>query len=75
MNTNQDTMLFRVASRSLKYFLLMFLGFSIVYALSNALGVLHIIPLLIYVLQHLFVPLGIIVFCLVAVTVIFESLR
>ncbi|UKO97894.1 hypothetical protein [Nostoc sp. UHCC 0870] len=75
MNTNQDTILFRVTSRSLKYFLLMFLGFSIVYALSHALGGLNIIPILVYVLQHLFLPLGIMLFCLVTITVIFESLR
>lgn len=75
MNTRQDTFLFRVASRSLKYFLLMLLGVVIVYALSYSLGVLHIIPFLIFVLQHLFVPLGTILLCFIAITVIFESLR
>ncbi|HIK06241.1 MAG TPA: hypothetical protein IGS40_16250 [Trichormus sp. M33_DOE_039] len=75
MNTHQDTILFRVTSKSLKYFLLMLFGFAIVYSLSHALGVLHFIPVLIYVLQHLFVPLGMILLCLTTVTVLFESLR
>ncbi|WP_427162354.1 hypothetical protein ACQFX9_12815 [Aliinostoc sp. HNIBRCY26] len=75
MNTHHDTILFRFTSKSLKYFLLMLFGFAIVYALSHALGVLHIIPALVFILQHLFVPLGVILLCLITVTVLFESLR
>ncbi|AFY46183.1 hypothetical protein Nos7524_0261 [Nostoc sp. PCC 7524] len=75
MPTDQDTVLFRFVSKSLKYFLLMLFGFALAYALSHALGVLHIIPILTYVLQHLFLPLGVILLCLTTVTVVLESLR
>jgi hypothetical protein len=75
MTTNKDTLLFRLVSHLIKYFLLMLFGFAIAYVLSTALGVLHIIPLMIAVLKTVFVPLGIILLCLITITVIFESLR
>jgi hypothetical protein len=75
MDRNQDTLLFRFASKSLKYFLLVLFGIAIAYVLSSALGIFHIIPILLYLLQQFFLPLGIILLCLITTTVIIESLR
>ncbi|MBW4424802.1 MAG: hypothetical protein KME50_10200 [Nostoc desertorum CM1-VF14] len=75
METNQDTLLFRFASKSLKYFLLVLFGVAIAYVLSSGLGILHIIPILVYLLQQLLLPLGIILLCLITTVVIIESLR
>lgn len=75
MDANQDTLLFRFASKSLKYFLLVLFGIAIAYVLSSGLGILQIIPVLLYLLQQLLLPLGIILLCLMTIAVIFESLR
>lgn len=75
MDRNQDTFLFRFASKSLKYFLLVLFGIAIAYILSSGLGIFHIIPILLYLLQQFFLPLGIILLCLITTTVIVESLR
>ncbi|MEH2202858.1 MAG: hypothetical protein V7K53_02100 [Nostoc sp.] len=75
MDANQDTLLFRFASKSLKYFLLVLFGIAIAYVLSTGLGILQIIPILLYLLQQFLLPLGIILLCLMTIAVIFESLR
>ncbi|MEH2209631.1 hypothetical protein [Nostoc sp.] len=75
MDANQDTLLFRFASKSLKYFLLVLFGIAIAYVLSSGLGILQIIPILLYILQQFLLPLGIILLCLMTIAVIFESLR
>ncbi|QLE54737.1 hypothetical protein [Nostoc sp. TCL26-01] len=75
MTTNKDTILFRLVGQLIKYFLLMLFGFAIAYVLSTALGALQIIPLLIAVLKMVFLPLGIILICLITIMVILESLR
>ncbi|MEH2437825.1 MAG: hypothetical protein V7K25_26965 [Nostoc sp.] len=75
MDSNQDTLLFRFASRSLKYFLLVLVGIAIAYVLSSGLGILQIIPILLYLLQQFLLPLGIILLCLITTAVIIESLR
>ncbi|MBE9051807.1 hypothetical protein IQ243_15525 [Nostocales cyanobacterium LEGE 11386] len=75
MMTNQNTFLVRLASKSLKYFLLVLFGLAIAYVLSSALGVLHIIPILMYLLLNVFVPLGIILLCFMTTAVILESVR
>ncbi|MEH1874360.1 hypothetical protein [Nostoc sp.] len=75
MDSNQDTLLFRFASKSLKYFLLVLVGIAIAYVLSSGLGMLQIIPILLYLLQQFLLPLGIILLCLITTTVIIESLR
>ncbi|MBW4616853.1 MAG: hypothetical protein KME21_27140 [Desmonostoc vinosum HA7617-LM4] len=75
MTTNQDTLLFRLAAKCLKYFLLVLFGIAIAYVLSIGLGILHFIPVLMYMLQQLLLPVGVILLCLITVTVIFESLR
>lgn len=75
MHSNQDTLLFRFASKSLKYFLLVLVGIAIAYVLSSGLGILQIIPILLYLLQQFLLPLGIILLCLITTAVIIESLR
>ncbi|AUB34686.1 hypothetical protein COO91_00515 [Nostoc flagelliforme CCNUN1] len=75
MESNQDTLLFRFASKSLKYFLLVLVGIAIAYVLSSGLGILQIIPILLYLLQQFLLPLGIILLCLITTAVIIESLR
>jgi hypothetical protein len=75
MDSNQDTLLFRFASKSLKYFLLVLFGILIAYVLSSGLGILQIIPILLYLLQQFLLPLGIILLCLITTAVIIESLR
>ncbi|MEH1939035.1 MAG: hypothetical protein V7L01_02295 [Nostoc sp.] len=75
MDSNQDTLLFRLASKSLKYFLLVLFGIAIAYVLSKGLGILQIMPILLYLLQQFLLPLGIILLCLITIAVIFESLR
>ncbi|MEH2373860.1 hypothetical protein [Nostoc sp.] len=75
MDTNQDTLLFRFASKSLKYFLWVLFGIAIAYVLSSGLGILQIIPILLYILQQFLLPLGIMLLCLITTAVIIESLR
>ncbi|MBE8989754.1 hypothetical protein [Nostoc sp. LEGE 12450] len=75
MDTNQDTLLFRFASKSLKYFLLVLFGIAIAYVLSSGLGILKIIPILLYLLQQFLLPVGIILLCFITIAVIIESLR
>ncbi|MCC5659095.1 hypothetical protein LC608_19365 [Nostoc sp. XA010] len=75
MDSNQDTLLFRFASKSLKYFLMVLFGIAIAYVLSSGLGILQIIPILLYLLQEVLLPLGIILLCLITTAVIIESLR
>jgi hypothetical protein len=64
-----------VGSKFLKYFLLALFGFAIAYILSISLGIVDVVPILIFLLQRLFVPLGIILLCLIVIAVLWESLR
>jgi hypothetical protein len=75
MTTNQYTPLFRLVSKFLKYFLLALFGFAITYVLSTSLGILDVVPILIFLLQRLFIPLGIILLCLIVIAILWESLR
>jgi hypothetical protein len=75
MTTNKDTLLFRLVSKSIKYFLLMLFGFAIVYVISTVLGTVHINSMLIAILQAIFAPLAVILLCLITVMVIVESVR
>jgi multidrug transporter EmrE-like cation transporter len=59
----------------LKYFLLVLVGIAIAYVLSSGLGILQIIPILLYLLQQFLLPLGIILLCLITTAIIIESLR
>ncbi|NJM72462.1 MAG: hypothetical protein HC862_21125 [Scytonema sp. RU_4_4] len=75
MRSNQDSRLFILVSHCLKYFLLALVGFAIAYVISMTFGAAHIALML---LQFVFASgwrLGLILFCLIAITVIFESFR
>jgi hypothetical protein len=75
MNTNKDTLLFRLVAKSIKYFLLMLFGFAIVYVISTVLGTVHINSMLVAILQAVFGPLAVILLCLITIMVIVESVR
>jgi hypothetical protein len=75
MTTNQYTLLMRLASKVLKYFLLVILGFAIAYILSTAFNALPIAKILLPFVVFWFQKLGIILLCLLATAVILESWR
>jgi hypothetical protein len=75
MTTNQYTPLMRLASKILKYFLLIILGFAIAYILSTAFNALPIAKILLPFVLFCFQKLGIILLCLLAAAVILESWR
>jgi hypothetical protein len=75
MTTNQYTPLMRLASKILKYFLLIMLGFAIAYILSTAFNALPIVKILLPFVLFCFQKLGIILLCLLAAAVILESWR
>lgn len=74
MEPQQDSRLLRLVSRFLKYFLLVLFGFAIAYVVSITFGVVNIALILPLVFDWVG-RLGLILFCLIAITVIFESLR
>lgn len=75
MTTNQYTLLMRLVSKILKYFLLVMLGFAIAYILSTAFNALPIAKILLPFVVFGFKKLGIILLCLLAAAVILESWR
>jgi Na+/H+ antiporter NhaD/arsenite permease-like protein len=75
MKTNQDSLLFRFAFNSLKYFLLALMGLAIAYVISACFGALNIALMLLPIVIDIVGRLGIIVFCAIAITIIIESLR
>jgi hypothetical protein len=75
MTTNQYSPLFRLVAKFIKYFLLLALGVAIAYALSMTLGVSHFGLQILYVAFGWFWRLGVVLLCLIAVTMIYESLR
>ncbi|NJL64438.1 MAG: hypothetical protein HC903_24690 [Methylacidiphilales bacterium] len=75
MTTNHYSPLFRLVAKFLKYFLLLLLGFAIAYLLSMSLGALHIALALLSIAGEWFWRLGAILLCLIAIVVIYESLR
>lgn len=74
MKPQQDSRLLRLVSRFLKFFLLALFGVAIAYVVSIAFGVVNIAVILPFVFDWVG-RLGLILFCLIAITVIFESLR
>lgn len=74
MEPQQDSRLLRLVSRFLKYFLLILFGFAIAYVASITFGAVNIAVILPFVFDWVW-RLGLILFCLIAITVIFESLR
>ncbi|OKH51815.1 hypothetical protein NIES2101_17015 [Calothrix sp. HK-06] len=75
MTTNNYSPLFRLVARFIKYFLLMSLGIAIAYTLSTILGASHFGMAIVGVAFGWFWRLGVILLCLIAVTMIYESLR
>lgn len=74
MNPNQDSLLFRLACHFLKYFLLGLFGFAIAYVASITFGAVNIAVILPFVFDWVW-RLGLILFCLMATTMIFESFQ
>ncbi|WP_017314546.1 hypothetical protein [Mastigocladopsis repens] len=75
MKPQQDSRLLRLVSRFLKYFLLALFGLAIAYIASMSFGAVHFaFTLLPFVFTWVW-RLGLILFCLIAITVIFESFR
>ncbi|NMG06140.1 hypothetical protein [Brasilonema sp. UFV-L1] len=75
MITKQDSRLIRLVSRLLKYFLLMLFGFAVAYVMSVSFGASHIVVMLLPIVGDLYWRLGILLLCLMAIAIIFESLR
>ncbi|TWH39315.1 hypothetical protein [Dulcicalothrix desertica] len=75
MTTNNYSPLFRLVARFIKYFLLMSLGIAIAYTLANVLGASHFGMSLVGIAFGWFWRLGVMLLCLIAVTMIYESLR
>ncbi|NWF62565.1 MAG: hypothetical protein HXY43_25850 [Fischerella sp.] len=75
MTNNEHNLLFRVVSKSLKYFLLALVGFAIAYVVSIILGGQYIVIPLLPLVRDLILRLGIILFCLMATAIVVESLR
>ena len=75
MKPNQDSRLFRLVSRFLKFFLLILFGLAITYVMSMTFGAAEIAVMLLSLFIALVSRLGLILFCLMATTVIFESFR
>jgi hypothetical protein len=75
MTTNEYSPLFRLASKFLKYFLLLVFGFAIAYMMSMCLGVLPLATSLLPLVVGLFARAGVLLMCLFALVVILESLH
>ncbi|MBW4501101.1 MAG: hypothetical protein KME57_16435 [Scytonema hyalinum WJT4-NPBG1] len=75
MEPQQDSRLLRLVSRFLKYFLLVLFGFAIAYVASMTFGATKLVIMLSPIVFAVLWRLGLILFCLIATTVIFESLR
>ena len=75
MTTNQYTPLMRLVSKTLKYLLLVILGFAIAYILSTAFNALPIAQIVMPFVITGFQKVGIILLCLLASAVILESWR
>ena len=75
MTTNHYSRLFKFTVKFLKYFLLAIFGFAIAYVLSISFGGLNIVAVLLPFAGDWFGKLGIILFCLMTTSIIFESLR
>ncbi|NJM69411.1 MAG: hypothetical protein HC862_03830 [Scytonema sp. RU_4_4] len=75
MITKQDSRLMRLVSRFLKYFLLMLFGFALVYVMSVVFGALSIATPLLLIVGDWLCRLGILLLCLMAIAIIFESVR
>lgn len=75
MKTNHDSRLFQFAFNFLKYFLLALIGFAIAYVISACFGALNIAAMLLPIVIDFVGRLGIILFCVIAITIIIESVH
>ncbi len=75
MKIHNNSHLFMLTSKLLKYFLLALFGLAITYVLSLSFGTLNIAATLLPLVVHWVIRLGISLLCLMAVVIIVESLR
>ncbi|NJM73527.1 MAG: hypothetical protein HC862_27285 [Scytonema sp. RU_4_4] len=77
MKTNfsdNNNLLFKLASKGLKYFLLTLLGFTIAYIVSTIFGAVPVIKILLTPsLWQWLLRIAVFIFCLFAIAIIFES--
>ncbi|MCC5614124.1 hypothetical protein LC605_03330 [Nostoc sp. CHAB 5836] len=74
--SNNNNLLFNLACKGLKYFLLTLLGFTIAYIMSTIFGVVPIIEILLSgSLWQWLLRIAVFIFCLFAIAIIFESSR
>jgi hypothetical protein len=72
---NEPHLLYRVVSKSLKYFFLALVGFGIVVAVSTSFGAVHLMYPLLPLLGGLIIRVGAILLSLLTIAMIHESLR
>ncbi|KAB8334099.1 hypothetical protein SD80_006510 [Scytonema tolypothrichoides VB-61278] len=75
MKPNQDSRLFRLAAYFLKFFVLGLFGFAIAYIVLMTFGAARIAIMLSWLFLSLVWRFGLILFCVIAITVIFDSFR
>ncbi|GAB1542925.1 hypothetical protein NUACC21_55990 [Scytonema sp. NUACC21] len=75
MKSGQDSRLLQLVCHFLKYFLLALFGFAIAYVLSITFGIGSFSILVIEFVTFCISRLGLLLLCLMATTVVFESLR
>lgn len=74
-NRNDKSWLFRIVAKGLKYYLLMLFGFVVSLVVATVIGVFPLIEYSIPVVWELFWRLAMILLCLGAIAVVFESVR
>jgi ABC-type multidrug transport system permease subunit len=75
MSKNQNTRLFEIVSKCLKYFLLALAGFAIAYVLAISFGAVQMTLIVVPFVIPIFLRLGLILLCLIATTVVLESIQ
>ncbi|MBW4616180.1 MAG: hypothetical protein KME21_23475 [Desmonostoc vinosum HA7617-LM4] len=75
MTKNHYSRLFKLTTKFLKYFLLSLFWFAIAYIVSISFGALNVFAVLLSFVGHWFYKLGVILLCLITITIILESLR
>lgn len=75
MMNNTYSLLSQLTFRFIKYFFLGVIGLSIAFALSMGIGALEFANQIFLIIFGLIRIIGTILLCLIAITIIFESLR
>lgn len=73
--TDDHNLLLRFVYKGLKYFFMALVGFAIAYVISTMLGGAYIATSVLFLVGNWVLRLGIILFCLSAIAIFFESLR